>query len=159
MRQMAIVAIGVALLVTALRAQSIDVSRAGSRPAITGPSETFTGRVSVQPLFAATEHTRATGGQVTFSPGARTAWHTHPAGQTLIVTGGTGWVQAWNGTKQEIRSGDVVWTPPGVKHWHGATPAGEMTHIAIQENVGGRNVEWMEHVSDAQYRSTGANDD
>jgi quercetin dioxygenase-like cupin family protein len=159
MRPLTTVAIGLALLTTVLHAQGIDISRHGSRPPVTGASETFTGRVSVQPLFAATEHSKATGGQVTFSPGARTAWHTHPAGQTLIVTAGTGWVQAWNGRKQEIQPGDVVWTPPGVKHWHGATASNDMTHIAIQENVAGKNVEWMEHVTDAQYSSTGANDD
>ena len=95
---------------------------------------------------------RSTGGHVTFEPGARSAWHTHPAGQILIVTSGVGWVQEWNGDKREIRPGDVIWTPPGVKHWHGATATNEMSHVAIQELVDGRNVDWMEDVSDEQYR-------
>ena len=98
----------------------------------------------MDPLFAATDHTRATGGHVTFEPGARTAWHTHPAGQTLIVTSGIGWVQQWGGEKREIRPGDVIWTPPGVKHWHGATATNGMSHIAIQEQVDGKVVDWME---------------
>ncbi|OLC39298.1 MAG: cupin [Gemmatimonadetes bacterium 13_1_40CM_4_65_7] len=95
---------------------------------------------------------RTSGGRVTFEPGARTAWHTHPLGQTLIVTAGTGWVQEWGGPTEEIREGDVVWIPPGQKHWHGATPTGTMTHIAIQEFLDGKNVNWMETVSDEQYR-------
>ena len=103
------------------------------------------------PLFGATAHTRASGGHVTFEPGARSAWHTHPAGQTLIVTSGVGWVQEWGGVKREIRPGDVVWTPPGVKHWHGAAATSGMSHIAITNVVGGKNVDWMEKVSDEQY--------
>lgn len=107
----------------------------------------------VDPLFAATANTRATGGHVTFEPGARSAWHTHPAGQTLIVTSGIGWVQQWGGERREIKPGDVIWTPPGVKHWHGATATNGMRHIAIQEQVDGKVVDWMEQVSDEQYRN------
>ena len=113
--------------------------------------------MSVEPLFPVNSPSRTSGGSVTFEPGARSAWHTHPLGQTLIVTAGTGWVQQWGGEKQEIRPGDVVWTPPGVKHWHGATPTTAMTHIAIQETLDGKNVEWMEKVSDEQYRQPVAN--
>ena len=144
-------AIVVAVIGVTLHAQRMDVSRNGSRPAANGAAETFTGHVVVQPLFGATEHTRASAGQVTFAPGARSAWHSHPAGQHLIVTSGVGWVQAWGGEKQEIRPGDVVWTPPGVKHWHGATSTNGMTHVAIQEQVNGKNVDWMEHVTETQY--------
>lgn len=142
--------VAMCIAVTA-HAQQMDISSSGSRPAAKGASEHFTGTVFVTPLFAATGQTPATGGQVTFEPGARTAWHSHPAGQTLIVTAGAGWVQAWNGPKRDIRPGDVIWTPPGVKHWHGATADSVMTHIAIQESVDGKNVEWMEHVTDPQY--------
>ena len=105
----------------------------------------------MESLFDANDHSRTAGGQVTFSPGARSAWHTHPGGQTLIVTSGVGWVEEWDGQKREIRPGDVVWTPPGVKHWHGAAQGSEMTHIAITEVVDGQTVEWMEKVSDAEY--------
>jgi quercetin dioxygenase-like cupin family protein len=114
----------------------------------------FTGSVRVDPLFAATDQTRVTVGHVTFEPGARTAWHTHPAGQILIVTSGTGWVQEWGSEKQEIKPGDVVWIPSGVKHWHGATATNGMSHIAIQEIVDGRNVDWMEKVTEEQYNMT-----
>ncbi len=124
----------------------------GSQPAVSGPAENFTGAVVVTPLFQATETTRASGASVTFAPGARSAWHSHPAGQTLIVDAGMGWVQEWGGPKLEIRPGDVVWTPAGVKHWHGATPTSQLTHTAIQEQVDGRAVDWMEHVGDEQYR-------
>jgi quercetin dioxygenase-like cupin family protein len=144
-------AILIAAVGATLHAQRVDVPRNGSQPAVNGPDENFTGRVVVQPLFGATEHTRASAGQVTFAPGARSAWHSHPAGQHLIVTSGVGWVQGWGGEKQEIRPGDVVWTPPGVKHWHGATPTNGMTHIAIQEQVNGKNVDWMEQVTETQY--------
>jgi quercetin dioxygenase-like cupin family protein len=130
----------------------VVITRRGSQPSSKGSAENFTGAVLIEPLFQATEHTRAAGASVTFEPGARTAWHSHPAGQTLIVTSGTGWVQEWGGTKQEIGPGDVVWTPPGVKHWHGATTTEAMTHIAIQEHVDGKVVDWMEHVGDEQYR-------
>ena len=134
-------------------AGQLELSRAGSREQRTGPSENFTGHVVVTPLFSATPHTRATGASVQFDPGAHSAWHTHPAGQTLIVTEGTGWVQQWGGAKLEIRPGDVIWTPPGVKRWHGATAAESMSHTAIQELVDGSAVHWLEHVSDEQYRA------
>ncbi len=111
----------------------------------------MTGTVLVQPLFSANDRSRATGGKVTFEPGARTAWHTHPLGQTLIVTAGTGWIQQWGGPIEEIRQGDVVWIPPGTKHWHGATATTSITHIAIQEQLDGKTVEWMEKVGDEQY--------
>jgi 4-carboxymuconolactone decarboxylase len=117
--------------------------------------ENFTGAVSVEPLLQANDPSRLAGARVTFAPGARTAWHSHPLGQTLIVTAGVGWVQQEGGEKQEIRPGDVVWTPPGVKHWHGATATDHMTHIALTEQQpDGKRVEWMEKVSDAQYRAS-----
>lgn len=130
---------------------SIEISAAAARPAAAGPSETFTGEVTVQPLFdpLPTRHTGAA--QVTFAPCARTAWHSHPAGQTLIVTSGTGWVQEWGGAKQQMNPGDVLWTPPDVKHWHGATDSTDVSHIATQEFVDGEPVVWMEHVTDEQY--------
>lgn len=129
----------------------VVIARNGSQPSAKGPAANFTGSVTVTPLFAATEHTRAAGASVAFEPGAHSAWHSHPAGQTLIVTAGTGWVQQWGGVKQQMNPGDVIWTPPGVKHWHGATPTSAMTHIAIQEHVDNKVVDWMEHVSDEQY--------
>jgi quercetin dioxygenase-like cupin family protein len=132
-------------------AQAVVVTRGGSQPSEEGPAENFTGSVRIGPLFPAREPSRAAGASVTFEPGARTAWHTHPAGQTLIVTAGSGLVQQWGGRIQEIRPGDVVWIPPSQKHWHGATPTTPMTHIAIQEQVNGKVVEWMEKVSDDQY--------
>jgi quercetin dioxygenase-like cupin family protein len=146
------VAIAFVLLgAVSVHGQRIEISSNGSRPTTKGAAQNFTGDVFVDPLFAATEHTRATGGHVTFAPGARSAWHTHPAGQILIVTSGIGWVQEWNGAKREIKAGDVIWTPPGVKHWHGATANTSMRHIAIQEQVSGKNVDWMEQVTDEQY--------
>jgi quercetin dioxygenase-like cupin family protein len=129
----------------------IDIKRNGSRPSQKGPEDWFTGTVRIDPLFQAPDPARAGAGQVTFEPGARTAWHTHPLGQTLIVTAGLGWVQREGGPVEEIGPGDVVWFPPGLKHWHGASPTTAMTHIAIQESVGGKNVDWMEKVSDEQY--------
>ena len=117
-----------------------------------GPAANFTGTVTVTPLFAPNEHSNAGAGQVEFTPGARSNWHTHPAGQTLIVTSGTGWVQQEGGEKIQIKPGDVIWTPPGVKHWHGATDTGSMTRIAVTPVVGGKNVEWLEPVSTEQYR-------
>ena len=129
----------------------MQITPNGSRPSVRGPEQNFTGSVVVQPLFAANEHTHASGGHVTFEPGARSAWHTHPAGQILIVTHGTGWTQEEGGRKHEIKPGDVVWCPPGVKHWHGATATNGMSHIAITNVVGGKNVDWMEKVSDEQY--------
>lgn len=130
----------------------MNISRSGSRPSGTGPAEWFTGAVRIDPLFQPEEPARATGLYVTFEPGARTAWHTHPLGQTLIVTYGLGWAQREGGPVEEIRPGDVVWFPPGEKHWHGATPSTAMMHIAIQEQLGGDSVAWLEHVGDDEYR-------
>lgn len=132
---------------------SQTVSVAGSHPAAKGPGEYFTGNVRVEPLFAAKDTAPFSGAYVTFEPGARSAWHTHPAGQHLIVTFGVGWTQEWGGPVLEIRAGDVVWCPPGVKHWHGATPTTAMTHIALTGTVGGKNVDWLEKVTDEQYRN------
>jgi quercetin dioxygenase-like cupin family protein len=132
-------------------AESTVISPNGSRPSAKGPAQNFTGSVVVDPLYPANDHTSSTGGLVTFEPGARSAWHTHPAGQVLIVTNGTGWVQEEGGAKREIKPGDVIWTPPGVKHWHGATATNGMSHIAITNMVGGKNVEWMEKVTDDRY--------
>jgi quercetin dioxygenase-like cupin family protein len=129
----------------------IDIKRNGSRPSAKGSPDWFTGSVRVDPLFQAPDPARVGGGQVTFEPGARTAWHTHPLGQTLIITAGLGWVQREGGPVEEVRPGDIVWFPPGLKHWHGATPTSAMTHIAIQEAVDGKAVDWMEKVSDEQY--------
>src|SRR5829696_8799392 len=134
-------------------AESMVISRNGLRPSFTGAAANFTGSVIVEPLYAANDHTSSTGGHVVFAPGARSAWHTHPAGQILIVTSGTGWVQEEGGEKREIKPGDVIWTPPGVKHWHGATATNSMSHTAITNMVGGKNVDWLEHVSDEQYRA------
>jgi quercetin dioxygenase-like cupin family protein/quinol monooxygenase YgiN len=133
--------------------EHLEISRAGARPSVKGAAENFSGSVVVTPLFQATAHARASGASVAFEPGARSAWHSHPAGQTLIVTSGNGWVQEWGGTKQELHPGDVVWTPPGVKHWHGATLSSAMTHTAIQEQLNGKVVDWLEPVSDEQYGS------
>ncbi len=132
-------------------AQTIVITRAGSQASAKGPAQFFTGSVRVDMLHAAKDPARASSAYVTFEPGARSAWHTHPVGQTLIVTAGTGRVQRWGGPVDVIRPGDVVWIPPGVKHWHGAGPATGMTHIAITEQVGGKNVDWLEQVSDEQY--------
>lgn len=133
--------------------QTITITRSGSQPSSRGSAQYFTGTVRIDPLFDANHPSRRSGAYVTFEPGARTAWHTHPLGQTLIVTAGTGRVQRWGDPVEEIRPGDVVWTPPGQKHWHGASPTTPMTHIAIQEHVGGKTVDWMEHVTDEQYQS------
>ena len=129
----------------------MEITKLGSQDSVKGPAEWFTGTVRIDPLFQAHEPARAAGASVTFEPGARTAWHTHPVGQTLIVTAGVGRVQVWGGRIEEIRRGDVVWFPPGEKHWHGAGPTIAMTHIAIQEAKDGKVVEWMEHVTDEQY--------
>jgi quercetin dioxygenase-like cupin family protein len=125
--------------------------RNGSQQSIQGPSDWFTGVTRIDPLFHPQEPARAGGASVTFEPGARTAWHTHPLGQILIVTSGLGRVQTWGGPIEAIRPGDVIWFPPREKHWHGATPTTAMTHIAIQEALDGKVVEWMEQVSDEQY--------
>src|SRR4051812_35239341 len=130
---------------------TMDIKRAGSQPSGKGPSDWFTGTVRIDPLFQAGAPARSVGASVTFEPAARTAWHTHPLGQTLIVTAGCGRVQRDGGPVEEIRPGDVVWFSPGEKHWHGAGPTTAMTHIAIQEALDGNVVEWMEHVSDEQY--------
>lgn len=130
----------------------MEIHRVGSRPSRKGPAETFTGSVRVDPLFEAIAPGRAGGAMVTFEPGARTAWHTHPAGQTLIVLSGCGWVQQEGGPIEEMRPGDVVRIPHNATHWHGASPTTAVTHIAIQETLEGERVEWMEHVSDEQYR-------
>ena len=129
----------------------MNVRRCGSQPSSRGLAENFTGTVRIDPLFEAPDPARARGASVTFEPGARSAWHTHPLGQTLIVTSGCGWVQSEGGPKEEIRPGDVVWCPHNEKHWHGATPTTAMTHIAIQEQLDGKTVDWMEKVSDEQY--------
>jgi 4-carboxymuconolactone decarboxylase len=131
--------------------QQIKIIRRGSQPSRQGPAENFTGSARVDPLFRAIAPARASGSLVTFEPGARTAWHTHPLGQVLIVTAGTGRVQRWGDPADEIRQGDVVWIPPGQKHWHGAAPNSSMAHIAIVEQLDGKAVEWMEKVPDAQY--------
>ena len=131
----------------------MEIRRSGSQPSSKGPADWFTGLVRIDPLFEAPEPARVRSASVTFEPDARTAWHTHPLGQTLIVTSGLGWTQCWGGPKEEIRPGDVIWCPPGVKHWHGATPTTAMSHIAIQEALDGKVVEWMEKVSDEHYRS------
>jgi quercetin dioxygenase-like cupin family protein len=130
----------------------VEIKRNGSRPSGRGPTEHFTGTVRIDPLFEAPEPARVRGASVTFEPGARSAWHTHPLGQNLLVTAGLGWTQCWGGPVEEIRPGDVIWCPPRVKHWHGATPTTAMTHIAIQEALDGKVVDWMEKVSDEQYR-------
>ena len=132
---------------------TMTITRAGSQPSKPGPADWFTGTVRIDPLFQAPSPARVAGASVTFEPGARTAWHTHPLGQTLIVTAGTGRVQLEGGPIEEIRPGDVVWFPPGVRHWHGAAPTTAMTHIAIQEALDGKVVDWMEKVTDEQYKS------
>src|SRR5882762_9560073 len=131
----------------------MDIKRSGSQPSGKGPAEYFTGKVRIEPLFEANDPARVLGASVTFEPGARTAWHTHPLGQTLIVTFGCGLAQRWGGPIEEIRPGDVVWFAPNEKHWHGAMPTTAMSHIAIQEALNGKTVDWMEHVSDKQYQA------
>jgi quercetin dioxygenase-like cupin family protein len=131
----------------------MDIKRNGSQPSGKGPTDYFTGAVRVDPLFQAPAPARVLGGHVTFEPGARTAWHTHPLGQTLIITSGLGWAQHWGGPKEEIRAGDVIWFPPGEKHWHGAAATTAMAHIAIVEQLNGQSTDWMEKVGDEQYRA------
>jgi quercetin dioxygenase-like cupin family protein len=130
----------------------MEIRRVGSRPSGKGPEDWFTGIVRIDPLFTAASPARGAGASVTFEPGARTAWHTHPLGQTLIVTSGCGWAQREGGPVEEIHPGDVIWFAPGERHWHGATPTTAMAHIAVQENLDGKVVEWMEKVSEEQYR-------
>ncbi len=154
-----VVAIAISLCMLASSAQSqtskdqgaIQIMRSGSQPSRQAPAENFTGSVRVDPLFQVNAPSRASGSLVTFEPGARTAWHAHPLGQILIVTAGVGRVQRWGDPVEEIRQGDVVWIPPGQKHWHGAAPSSSMAHIAILEQLDGKVVDWMEKVSDAQY--------
>jgi quercetin dioxygenase-like cupin family protein len=130
----------------------MEVKSIDAVPAQDGPEQYFSGRVQIRPLFSASEPARMSCGCVTFDPCARSAWHTHPLGQTLIVMSGRGFVQSWGGPVREIRAGDVIWTPPGEKHWHGAAPDSSMTHIAIQEALDGKNVDWMEKDTDDEYR-------
>src|SRR5207248_3711077 len=130
----------------------MKIKRCGSRSSTKGPADWFTGTVRIDPLFEAPEPARVRGASVTFESGARTAWHTHPLGQMLIVTSGLGWAQREGGPIEEIRPGDVVWFAAGEKHWHGATPTTAMTHIAIQEALNGKPVDWMEHVTDEEYQ-------
>jgi quercetin dioxygenase-like cupin family protein len=130
-----------------------EITRAGTQPSAVGPAEFFTGRVRVDPVWPANENINASGGMVTFEPGARSAWHTHPAGQRLVVLSGVGLTQQWGKSVQVIRAGDVVWCPPDVKHWHGAMPTTAMSHLAITGSLQGRNVNWMEKVSDEQYNA------
>ena len=145
--------ISVASPSSAEEVQSVKVTRIGTQASTVGPAENFTGTVRIDSRFQGTGPARVGGAMVTFEPGARTAWHTHPLGQTLIVIAGAGLVQQWNGPIQEIRQGDTVWIPPGVKHWHGASTTTAMSHIAIAESLDGKAVTWLEKVSDAQYSS------
>ena len=131
----------------------MDIKRCGETPSGTGPTEYFTGRVRIDPVISPPEPARVAAAKVTFEPGARTAWHTHPLGQTLVVTDGCGWVRKEGGPKETIRPGDVVWFAPGERHWHGATATTAMTHIAIQERENGSPVDWLEHVSDEDYQA------
>lgn len=131
----------------------MDIQRIGSQPSGVGPAEYFTGTVRIDPLVKAPPPARVVAARVTFEPGGRTAWHTHPLGQTLVVTAGCGLAQRWGGPVETIRAGDVVWFPPGEKHWHGATATTAMTHLAIQEALDGKTVDWLEHVSEAEYQA------
>ncbi|MGF6848947.1 quercetin dioxygenase-like cupin family protein [Chitinophaga sp. W3I9] len=130
----------------------MEITRIASKPSAKGPADWFTGAVRIDPLFDANNARRAAAATVTFEPGARTAWHTHPLGQTIIITAGLGWVQREGGPVEEVRPGDVVWFEPGEKHWHGASASNGMTHIAIQENLDGKMVDWLEHVTDGEYK-------
>jgi quercetin dioxygenase-like cupin family protein len=132
---------------------AVEITRIGTTPSVNGPEDWFTGAVRIDPLFQPNAARRAAGAIVTFEPGARTAWHTHPLGQTLIIMSGCGWVQRDGGVVEEVHPGDVVWFEPNEKHWHGASSTNGMSHIAIQENLNGKVVEWMEKVTDQQYNS------
>jgi quercetin dioxygenase-like cupin family protein len=134
------------------RGMAMQITHAGTQPSRKGQSELFTGDVRVDPLASVRDPSRVAASYVTFEPGARTAWHTHPLGQTLIITAGVGWVQQEGGAVEEVKPGDVVWIPPGLRHWHGASPTNAMTHVAITETLNGKNSEWMEKVDDGQYR-------
>jgi 4-carboxymuconolactone decarboxylase len=151
MKALAAAAVAVGLMQPAVAQQSVEISRAGSRSSTAGPAANFTGEVRVEMAFAARDPGRTSGGYVTFSPGARSAWHTHPIVQVLVVTEGVGRVQEWGGPVNEMRKGDVIRIPAGVKHWHGAAPDSAMTHLAITEQQDGKAVEWLEQVSDQQY--------
>ncbi len=140
-------------VLTPMSAQTISIARRESLPSRQGPAENFTGSVRVDTPFGPNTPSRTSGALVAFEPGARSAWHTHPLGQTLIVTAGTGRVQQWGSPADEIRQGDVVWIPPNTKHWHGAAPHASMTHVAIVEQLDGKSTEWMEHVTDEQYNA------
>ncbi len=131
----------------------MEIKRSGSQPSSTASADYFSGHVRIDPLFSPPEPARVAMADVTFEPGARTAWHTHPLGQTLIVTAGCGWAQSEGGPVETIRAGDVIWFPPGEKHWHGATATTAVSHIAVQEKLNGKTAEWLEHVSDEQYRA------
>lgn len=144
-------ALPVKALIAKKNKESQTITRSREQPSYKGPSEYFTGNVHVEPLFSANDSAHFSGGNVTFEPGARSAWHTHPTGQHLIVTAGVGRTQEWGGAIMEIKAGDVIWCPPGVKHWHGASPTNAMTHLAITGMSDGKNVEWMEKVTDKQY--------
>jgi quercetin dioxygenase-like cupin family protein len=133
--------------------QKMDIKRNGSQPSGKGQAEYFTGSVRIDPLFQSNDPTRASGASVTFEPGARTAWHSHPLGQSLIVTAGCGLVQSWGALVEQIRPGDVIWSSPGEKHWHGATATTAITHISVVEQLDGKSADWMEHVSDEQYQA------
>jgi quercetin dioxygenase-like cupin family protein len=135
----------------------MELKRVGSQPSAKGPTEYFSGTVRIDPLFQATAPARASGASVTFEPGARSAWHTHPLGQTLIVTSGCGLTQCWGKAPVKIRAGDVIWCPPGEKHWHGATTSTSMTHIAIQEALDGKVVNWLEKVTEEEYAAAASN--
>jgi quercetin dioxygenase-like cupin family protein len=150
---MAVLLLSLASSSLAEEAQAVNVTRIGTQPSTKGDSENFTGAVRIDSRFQAGSPARAAGGIVTFEPAARTAWHTHPLGQTLIVTAGAGLVQHWKGPIQEIRPGDVIWIPPGAKHWHGAAPTTGMSHVAITESMDGKAADWMEKVTDEQYGS------
>ena len=151
MKPLAAALVGSSLLAGGALAQGVQVWPNGSRPSVKGPEAYFTGPVRVDPQFGGAEQSRVTAGHVTFEPGSRAAWHTHPAGQVLIVTFGSGWVQEWGQPKREIKMGDVVWIAPGVKHWHGATDKTGLSHLAITEVVDGKNVDWLEKVDDEQF--------
>lgn len=154
---LATAALSLALIVSAASAQEkpplITITPIGSQPSAQGQAEYFTGTVRIDSLFQAPQPARVGGATVTFEPGARTAWHTHPLGQTLFITAGSGLVQEWGGPVRKVHPGDMVWFPPGVKHWHGAAPTTAMTHIAIAEALDGKAVDWMEKVSDTQYKT------
>lgn len=142
-----------ALCIACAQAGAQEINRAGSQASTAGPAEFFTGRVRVDPVWPADTNINASGAWVTFEPGARSAWHTHPAGQRLVVQSGVGLTQEWGKSVQVIRPGDVVWCPPGVKHWHGAAANTAMTHLAMTGTLDGKNVDWMEKVSDEQYNA------